>query len=93
MREQSRLLLAQITSKLPPAVCRAGARGSLAAGSARQAQPGCMGATQGDSHFLIPRVGAWGNLALYQQETLSTYIKSTRAELCKPQPLYASGKG
>lgn len=72
IREQSRLLLAQITSKLLPTVCwdgRAegcGSPSSLAACSARQAQTGdVQGPPRETFTSLFPGVGAWGNLALY----------------------------
>lgn len=72
IREQSRLLLAQTTSKLLPAARWGGgaegwgSAGSLAACSARQAQTGdAQGPPRETFTSLFPGVGAWGNLALY----------------------------
>lgn len=71
IRAQSRLLRAQITSKLLPAACWGGgavgwgSAGSLSACSARQAQTGdARGPPRETFTSLFPRVGAWGNLAL-----------------------------
>ena len=72
IREQSRLLLAQITSKLLPAACWGGgaegwgSAGSLAACSAHRAQTGdAQGPPRETCTSLFPGVGAWGTLALY----------------------------
>lgn len=72
IRQQSRLLLAQITSKLLPTGCWGrgdegwGSMGSLAACSACQALTvDVQGPPRETFNSLFPGVGAWSKLALY----------------------------